>query len=92
MLPTLIEAHYRRDYLIWVKFADNVQGEINLEDELWGEMFEPLKDKARFAEFVLDKELETIVWPNGADFAPEYLYQRLCPDFALKPTPKSGAA
>ncbi len=38
-------------------------------------IFEPLKDKALFAEFSLDKELETIVWRNGADFAPEFLYQ-----------------
>ena len=51
-----------------------------------------MKDKARFAELLLDKELETIVWPNGADFAPEFLYQKLCPDYVLKPIPKSGAA
>jgi len=44
----------------------------------------PLKDKDRFREFVLDKELETIVWPNGADFAPEFLYQLLRPDYTLK--------
>jgi len=82
----------RFDYRIWLKFADGVEGEVNLEDELWGEMFQPLKDKALFAELLLDEELETIVWPNGADFAPEFLYQQLCPDYALKPPPKSGAA
>jgi hypothetical protein len=48
--------------------------------ELWGEVFEPLKDKSRFADFTLDKELETIVWSNGADFSPEFLYQKLCPN------------
>ncbi|HEY5604357.1 MAG TPA: DUF2442 domain-containing protein [Gammaproteobacteria bacterium] len=92
MLPKLREAQYRYDYRIWLKFADGVEGEVDLESELWGEVFEPLKDKARFAEFALDKELETIVWPNGADFAPEFLYQKLRPNYALKPTPKSGAA
>ena len=57
----------------------------------YGEVFEPLKDKARFAEFALNQELETIVWSNGADFAPEFLYQ----SYVLttrSPTPKSGAA
>jgi hypothetical protein len=92
MLPKLREAKYQRDYLIWVKFADGVEGEIDLEAELWGEVFQPLKDKSSFAEFSLDKELETIVWPNGADFAPEFLYKKLRPNYALKPTPKTGAA
>ena len=92
MLPKLQEVKYQGDYRIWLKFADGVEGEIDLEKELWGEVFQPLKDKARFSEFSLDKELETLVWPNGADFAPEFLYQQLCPDYALKPTPKSDAA
>ena len=92
MLPKLREAQYRRDCRIWLKFADGVEGEVDLEGELWGEVFEPLKDKTRFAEFALNEELETIVWPNGADFAPEFLYQKLRPNYTLKPTPKSGAA
>ncbi|MEA1989994.1 MAG: DUF2442 domain-containing protein [Pseudomonadota bacterium] len=92
MLPKLREARYQGDYRVWVKFDDGVEGEVNLEAELWGEIFQPLKEMARFAELVMDKELGTIVWPNGADFAPEFLYQRLCPNYALKPTPKSGAA
>ncbi len=92
MLPKLREAKYQGGYRIWLKFSDGVEGEIDLEQELWGEIFEPLKDKARFSELVLDSEVGTIVWPNGADFAPEFLYQRLCPNYTLKPTPQSGAA
>ncbi len=92
MLPKLKKVEYRGDYRVWLKFTDGVEGEVDLESELWGEVFQPLKDKARFAELSLDKELETIIWPNGADFAPEFLYQKLCPDYALKPIPKSGAA
>lgn len=92
MLPKLQEAKYQGGYRIWLTFADGIEGEIDLEKELWGEMFEPLKDKNYFSRFSLNGELETIVWPNGADFAPEFLYQQLCPDYALKPTPKSGAA
>jgi Protein of unknown function (DUF2442) len=92
MLPKLTEAEYKRDYFIWLSFSDGVEGEVNLESELWGEVFEPLKDKAQFAKFTLHAELDTIVWPNGADFAPEFLYQQLRPNYALKPTPESGAA
>lgn len=55
-------------------------------------MFESLKDKRQFANFVLSKELGTIVWPGGADFAPEFLYQKLQPGYTLRPKPKSGAA
>jgi len=92
VLPKLREARYEGDYLIWLKFADGVEGQVDLEGELWGEMFESLKEKALFAEVSLDKELDTIVWPNGADFAPEFLYQKLCPNYALKPTLKNGTA
>lgn len=92
MLPKLKEAKYQGDYRIWLKFADGVEGEIDLENELWGEMFLPLRDKARFAELAVNDEIETLAWPNGADFAPEFLYQQLCPDYVLKQTPKSGVA
>ena len=92
MLPKLKEAKYLGEYRIWLRFSDGVAGEVNLESELWGEMFQSLKDKARFAELSLDEELKTVVWPNGADFAPEFLYQQLCPNYALKPPSKSGAA
>ena len=90
MLPRLREAKYRREYRIWVRFADGIEGEIDLKDELWGEVFESLKDKAMFESFSLNQELETIVWSNGADFAPEFLYQKLRPDYILRP--RQGAA
>ncbi|MBI5503667.1 MAG: DUF2442 domain-containing protein, partial [Deltaproteobacteria bacterium] len=57
---------------------DGTEGEIDLENELWGEVFEPLRDPDQFKSFRLDSELQTIVWPNGADFAPEFLYERAC--------------
>ncbi|MGH8728468.1 MAG: DUF2442 domain-containing protein [Burkholderiales bacterium] len=39
-------------------------------------MFEPLKDKQLFAQATIDPELETVTWPNGPDFAPEFLYRK----------------
>ena len=91
MLPKLEEAEYKGDYRIRLRFADGVEGEVDLGDELWGEVFQPLQDQARFAEFRLDEDLETIVWPNGADLAPEFLYQLLRPDYELKPMSTTGA-
>jgi len=77
MIPKLENAEYIAGYRIRLRFADGRQGEIDLTDELWGEVFEPLKDPAVFRRFRLDKELNTIVWENGADFAPEYLYEKV---------------
>lgn len=92
MIPRVVEAKHTEDYRVWVRFSDGTQGEIDLEKELWGEIFEPLKDVDEFKRLRADPELHTVVWPNGADFAPEFLYQKLRPDFSLKPTPQSGTS
>jgi hypothetical protein len=63
--------------VIWVKFNDGVSGEIDLKDTLWGPVFEPLRDPAEFKKFRVDPVMETIAWENGADLAPEYLYDHL---------------
>ena len=63
-----------RPYVLEVEFADGLVREIDLAAELYGEIFEPLKDPAFFARVTLDGVLGTIVWPNGADFSPEFLY------------------
>lgn len=73
--PKLIEATYIDDYRIHVVFEDGMEGELNLEKELWGPVFEPLRDKNVFRTFRIDSELQTIVWPSGADLAPEYIYK-----------------
>jgi Protein of unknown function (DUF2442) len=70
----VIEARYVRDYVVWLRFRDGTEGEVDLRPELWGEVFEPLLDVAYFKKFTRDPELETLVWPNGADFAPEFLH------------------
>ena len=71
------EAKYLRNYVIWLRFNDGAEGEINLEGELEGEMFSPLRDLAQFKRFSVDPEIETIMWENGADFAPEFLYENM---------------
>ena len=71
------EAKYICDYVIWLRFNDGAEGEIDLKDELWGEVFEPLRDLEAFRSFKVDPDLETIVWENGADLAPEFLYENM---------------
>jgi hypothetical protein len=75
MVPPIAEMKYISDYRIWLKFEDGSQGEVDLETELWGEVFEPLKDKRFFKRVRLNTELNTIAWDNGADFSPEFLYE-----------------
>lgn len=57
-----------------VRFTDGTEREVDLSGELHGEVFEPLQDEAAFAEAFVDEETRTVAWPNGADLAPEFLY------------------
>ena len=77
MILHVIEAKHERDYVLWLKFNDGAEGFVDLADELYGELFASLKDTARVRAFRVDPELETVVWENGADFAPEFLHNRL---------------
>ena len=77
MFLHLTKAEYLHDYVIWLRFNDGSEGEIDLAGELEGEVFGPLKDKKLFQAFSVDPIMETIVWENGADLAPEYLYDNM---------------
>jgi hypothetical protein len=59
-----------------VEFEDGLSGVVDLSGELFGEMFEPLRDEAYFRRVGLD-EFGVICWPNGADLAPDALHQEL---------------
>ena len=72
----LVEARYVHDYTIWLRWNDGSQGEVDLAGDLDGPIFEPLKDKGFFQRFILSPEMHTLVWPNGADLAPEFLRER----------------
>ncbi|MFO7923078.1 MAG: DUF2442 domain-containing protein [Bacteroidales bacterium] len=71
-LIKVTEAKYFEGYKIAFKFSDGRKKTIDLENELWGEVFEPLKDINVFKRFTLNPF--TIQWENGADFDPEFLY------------------
>jgi len=73
----VVDARYVRDYVIWLRFNDGLAGEVDLRDELDGPVFEPLRHLEAFRSVRLHPELHTIVWPNGADLAPEFLHERV---------------
>jgi len=77
MILHVLAAKYQDNYRLWIRFNDDSEGVVDLKDELYGEMFEPLRDLQIFKSFRVDPELETIVWPNGADLAPEFLQECL---------------
>ena len=62
-------------FVLQLGFDDGTTREIDLEDELWGPVFEPLRqDPELFRQVRVDEELGTIVWPNGADMDPDVLH------------------
>lgn len=72
----VLEARHINAYVVWLRFRDGTEGEVDLSADLVGPIFEPLRDPAHFAEFSVHPEFHTLTWPNGADIAPETLYER----------------
>lgn len=72
-LPSVIRAEYRGGHRIHMTFNDNSEKTIDFRQWLEGRVFEPLKNPSYFRRFFLDGG--TVAWPNGADIAPETLYE-----------------
>ncbi|MDA0244278.1 MAG: DUF2442 domain-containing protein [Chloroflexi bacterium] len=72
MFLHITQAEYLGDYRLKLFFNNGAIGHVDLEAELYGEVFEPLLDGDLFQQFSITSR--TIEWPNGADFAPEFLY------------------
>lgn len=69
------DASYASDYKLLITFEDGKQLLIDLEPHLKGRIFEPLKDVNYFKKVKVASDLDTIVWDNGADFSPDFLYE-----------------
>ena len=72
MFLHVTEAEYIADHRVRVSFSDGATEDIDLSDSLDGPIFEPLRDVEYFRSFSIIGH--TLAWPNGADFAPEYLH------------------
>lgn len=73
----VVEVRQVGGYVLWLRFRDGTAGEIDLERELYGAVFEPLRDPAVFSQFQIHPEFHTLTWPNGTDFAPEFLHDNV---------------
>jgi len=73
------DVQYIEGYKLLLLFEDGSSRLVDLECELDGEIFEPLKDVAYFRTVRVDHDIDTIVWDNGADMSPEFLYEASVP-------------
>ena len=77
MFLHVINAEYVGGYVLHLTFNNGESGKVDLEGEMYGEMFAPLLDIESFMAFRVDEEINTVVWENGADFAPEFFYEKM---------------
>ncbi len=89
MILHVTGAKYVRERTVWLQFSDGAAGEVDLASELDGEVFEPLRNPETFKRFSL--RFHTLSWDNGADFAPEFLREKLAqPISAPQLAPAAG--
>ena len=72
-LPRVVRAEHEEGHRIHLVFNDGTEGVVDFAAWLSGPVFEPLKEVPYFGRFFLDGG--TVAWPNGADIAPETLYE-----------------
>ncbi|MCW5850473.1 MAG: DUF2442 domain-containing protein [Anaerolineae bacterium] len=75
MFLHVVDVSYLDSYKLRLTFNNGVVKNVDLTDELYGEVFAPLRDIELFRQVVVNHDIGTIEWPNGADFAPEFLYE-----------------
>jgi len=71
----ILEARVVGSHMLDVLFSDNTRKCVDLSPLLTGPVFKPLRDPDYFARVVVDPICGTVVWPNGADLAPEAIYE-----------------
>lgn len=75
MILRIVQAQLCGPHHLRLMFNDGARKVVDVRPLLEGPVFEPLHDPDYFAQVRLDSECGTVVWPNGADFAPEALYE-----------------
>lgn len=73
MFLHVVKVEHREGYKLRLTFNNGAVKDVDLESELYGEVFEPLRDPKVFKQVYVNPDTNTIEWDNGADFAPEFL-------------------
>ena len=71
----VIDASYVGGYKLEIRFENGDVRLVDLSGHLDGPVFEPLKDMSYFRRFTVNRDVDTVVWPNDADFSPDFLYE-----------------
>ena len=71
----VVDASYLGAYKLKIRFENDEVRIVDLSDHLDGPVFEPLKDLSYFKQFQVNHDIDTVVWPNGADVSPDFLYE-----------------
>lgn len=74
VLPRVTSVEPLEGFRLRLAFTDGLIREVDLSDDLWGQMAEPLQDPDYFRRVSVDTELGTVVWPNGYDLDPDVLH------------------
>jgi hypothetical protein len=69
------KANYVSEYKLLLTFEGGNVRLVDLKPHLEGEIFKPLKDISYFKAVKVNSDLDTIVWKNGADMSPDFLYE-----------------
>ena len=70
----ITEVEHETGYILRLRFDDGSLRRVDLADHLDGEVFEPLRVAGRFRTARLNADIDTVVWDNGADMSPDFLY------------------
>jgi hypothetical protein len=77
LTPDITDATVIRHGVLGLSFADGLSGEVEVLDRMRGPVFDQARTPMGFAEVTVDPETGTVVWPGGADLAPDTLYKRV---------------
>jgi hypothetical protein len=77
LTPDVTAVAVPRHGVLRLTFADGLAGELDVLDRMRGPVLEEARTTAGFAKVSVDAETGTVVWPGGADLAPDTLYERV---------------